>query len=117
MHACHSPAASSWAARSRFYGCDEAERHSRPRCRRCARRGHRGRFALLAGSSEPQALEVPPPDESVVIYPDGHDPDEQIACMFRLDCLMDQIEKAAGVPAPGPVPTVPPGPPVEVVPV
>jgi len=72
---------------------------------------------LLAGSSEPQALEVPPPDESVVIYPDGHDPDEQIACMFRLDCLMDQIEKAAGVPAPGPVPTVPPGPPVEVVPV
>jgi hypothetical protein len=56
---------------------------------------------------------VPPPDESVVIYPDGHDPDEQIACMFRLDCLMDQIEKAAGVPAPGPVPTVPPGPPAE----
>jgi hypothetical protein len=66
-------------------------------------------FALVAVSSEPKALEPPASDEVVVIYPD-RDPDESIACMFELDCLMRQIEAATAVPpAPGP-------PPAEVVP-
>jgi hypothetical protein len=56
-------------------------------------------FALIAGSAEPKALEAPPPDEVVVIYPDSRDPNEPIACMFELDCLMRQIEAATGVPA------------------
>jgi hypothetical protein len=73
-------------------------------------------FALLGGPSEPKALEVPPLDESVVIYPDGRGPDEPIACMFQLDCLMEQIEKATRATAASPVPEIPPGPPAQVVP-
>jgi hypothetical protein len=79
-------------------------------------------FALLAGSSEPKALEVPPLNESVVIYPDGRDPDEPIACMFQLYCLMKQIEEKTSGTAMSPTevaPTTPPPPepiPAEVLP-
>jgi hypothetical protein len=59
-------------------------------------------------------LEAPLPDEGGVIYP--RDPDEPIACMFELDCLMEQIEKASRAPGLSPVPEVAPGPSAEVVP-
>jgi hypothetical protein len=105
------------AVRSSLGRCAEAEHHGGPRCRRRARRSDRGRFRLVAGSSEPKALESPPPDEVVVIYPDSRDPDEPIACMFRIDYLMEQIDEATRATEPSPVPEVPPGSPVEVVPV
>jgi hypothetical protein len=73
-------------------------------------------FALIAGSSEPKVLEAPPPDEVVVIYPDSRDPDEPIACMFRLDCLMDQIDESTRAVAPPEVPPTVPSPTPEVVP-
>jgi hypothetical protein len=68
---------------------------------------------MLLPDAEPKVLKAPLPDEVVVTAPTVTAPvvtaptvtapvvtapDESITCMFDLDCLMRQIEAAAGVP-------------------